>query len=314
MKQRSKKSSRDLSQEGKLVMHETSEAYSRDPVLIPEGLVEVLGKKWTRWTDESREALFNAWIDAKRAVWSESSVPNAVYYCRLLKRYGWPGITPTQLLKKAQADGYSHNSVALLFVRAVGVETDMLGKTEMRRFVRANRKKLSQKEIPLQRVLTQEQVETLISTAMTVAPHLVNFLILGAYAGLRKSELLALRWSDVNYNEERIVVQKGKGDKTRVIPVPRKILDRLVNNHTHKVVAYKTRISRDPVYFLERIREITGIDFTPHDLRRFCLTFYSTILTPDALQRIAGHSSFDTTMRYILFNEKEALRRLKEKL
>ena len=36
------------------------------------------------------------------------------------------------------------------------------------------------------------------------------------YTGLRRSELVALRWSDINFEDMTITVRHGKGDKERV--------------------------------------------------------------------------------------------------
>ena len=37
------------------------------------------------------------------------------------------------------------------------------------------------------------------------------------YAGLRRSELIALRWTDINFEDLTITVRHGKGDKERVV-------------------------------------------------------------------------------------------------
>ena len=39
------------------------------------------------------------------------------------------------------------------------------------------------------------------------------------YAGLRRSELIALRWSDINVEDMTISVRHGKGDKERVVAI-----------------------------------------------------------------------------------------------
>ncbi|MDE2819061.1 MAG: tyrosine-type recombinase/integrase [Chloroflexota bacterium] len=39
------------------------------------------------------------------------------------------------------------------------------------------------------------------------------------YADLRRSELIALRWSDINFEDMTITVRRGKGDKERVVAI-----------------------------------------------------------------------------------------------
>ncbi len=60
--------------------------------------------------------------------------------------------------------------------------------------------------------------------------------LLGAHAGLRVSEMLALRWDDVDLGRRQITVHKGKGGKPRTVAMSRSLvatLDDLRATHEH---------------------------------------------------------------------------------
>jgi integrase len=45
------------------------------------------------------------------------------------------------------------------------------------------------------------------------------------YTGLRKSELLNLKYADVDVDNKTIFVRQGKGNKDRIIPMPQSLTD-----------------------------------------------------------------------------------------
>ena len=48
-------------------------------------------------------------------------------------------------------------------------------------------------------------------------------------SGVRKKELILLKISDIDFEEETITVRKGKGDKSRIIPVSSSLITKLAN-------------------------------------------------------------------------------------
>lgn len=78
------------------------------------------------------------------------------------------------------------------------------------------------KRIPV--VLTVQEVQTLLSQ-MAGTEELLAALLYGS--GLRLREALGLRVKDVDFDRHAIIVRSGKGDKDRVVMLPRALAPRL---------------------------------------------------------------------------------------
>jgi site-specific recombinase XerD len=130
--------------------------------------------------------------------------------------------------------------------------------------------------------------------------------------GIRVSELISLRKSDVDLTNKIIKVHR-KGNKDQTIPLNfemAKLLFKLLNKSTpsgeDKVFLSKNKqgIKANTVYelvkkYLERA-EIHKSKHGPHLLRHTCFTtLLSKNVNPVIIQTLAGHSSFDTTRRYL---------------
>lgn len=78
------------------------------------------------------------------------------------------------------------------------------------------------KRVPV--VLTAQEVQTLLSL-MSGAESLLAALLYGS--GMRLREALGLRVKDVDFDRQAIVVRGGKGDKDRVVMLPKRLVPRL---------------------------------------------------------------------------------------
>lgn len=124
-----------------------------------------------------------------------------------------------------------------------------------------------------------------------------------AMSGLRRAELLALRVRDVK--EGYLFVSRGKGDKDRVAPVPRKvsleILD-YIRDHGLEPSARIFPIGKSRLDDLVKGYALkAGIDdLTPHSLRHY---FATRLLELGAdlrsLQELLAHSDISTTAIYL---------------
>lgn len=136
------------------------------------------------------------------------------------------------------------------------------------------------------------------------------------YAGLRRSEAVALKWSDIDLEAGMLAVRHGKGGKARTIPFAgQKAVDLLqawracIPGYAHVFVAVTKagkNIGPDAPISTETVRRVclASGDFRPHDARRTLLTNLLTSGTPlpDA-QFIAGHARGDTTMQYAIIKD-----------
>lgn len=146
-------------------------------------------------------------------------------------------------------------------------------------------------------------------------------LMLGAYAGLRRAEIAALRWSDVGAGFLRV---RGKGGRERVVPLHARLVPALGYELEHRQAGRLTPGHRygDPhspfVFPGQGCGHITPgavgkilarmIDMPGHSLRhRFATRAYAGTHDLRAVQELLGHSRPETTAIYTLVPD-DALR------
>lgn len=148
--------------------------------------------------------------------------------------------------------------------------------------------------------LTVAQLEQLLSTP---GPHLLAWQI-AAYAGLRRGELLALRWDDVMEDDELIVVRQGKGRKDRLIPIPPTLAQALRQARPQAQGARVLMVSKDAITkAFQAHLEAAGLAdgrTTLHTLRHS----YATHLVQGgahiaSVRELLGHRDLATTLIYI---------------
>lgn len=201
------------------------------------------------------------------------------------------------------------------------------------------------------RGLSVEQARTLLERARSDRLHALY--VLAVYLGLRRGELLGLRWSNVDLKQEFLQVthtlQRVDGElrfqppKTRTsrrtVPLPRPCIDAL---KAHKVAQDRERLATGPKWCDEdmvfastigtpiepdnlsrrwcKVRKVFG-EPAPrfHDMRHTCV---SLLLAdggpPHVVQQIVGHSAIDVTMTIYahasLDEKRTVLARLGERL
>jgi site-specific recombinase XerD len=133
------------------------------------------------------------------------------------------------------------------------------------------------------------------------------------FAGLRKQELLSLKYTDVDIENLSIFVREGKGKKDRVIPMSFTLAQTL-----KRYVEYRKKLNRTcPEFFASstcnrgfmdsglkllvlQLRQASGIRFTIHQLRH---TFATLMLEGGcdiySLSKMMGHSDINTTTIYL---------------
>lgn len=133
------------------------------------------------------------------------------------------------------------------------------------------------------------------------------------YTGIRKGELLNLKYTDVDVENLSIFIRQGKGSKDRVIPINYRLAESLQKYLEVRNKAYKTC----PEFFtsythdmgltesglkrlVARINKTSGIKFHIHKLRH---TFATLMLEGGcdiySLSKMMGHSDIKTTTIYL---------------
>lgn len=122
---------------------------------------------------------------------------------------------------------------------------------------------------------------------------------LGAYAGLRVSEIAALHGRDVHFDRGLVVVRQGKGGRDREVPLALELRAMLGGVTTGRLFpeASGGMVS-------DRIRSHfrrLGIDARPHDLRASFATQLARRANGNvvAVAKLMGHESTATTERYM---------------
>jgi len=130
-----------------------------------------------------------------------------------------------------------------------------------------------------------------------------------AHAGLRKSEVINLRLSDLDLNGKRLRVQSGKGDRDRVIPMTDQLVALLQAYlavrepaSTDHLLIYKGAAVKDHLIpdRLQRFGILAHIEpLTPHRLRHTLATFLVNHGMPiTSLQKFLGHQDINKTLIY----------------
>jgi len=133
------------------------------------------------------------------------------------------------------------------------------------------------------------------------------------FAGLRKQELLNLKYTDIDLENLTIFVRNGKGGKDRLIPITPKLAESL-----RLYLVERTKLNKtNPEFFssmfqnigysdtglrrlVQMMKEASGIPFTLHKLRH---TFATLMLEGGcdiySLSKMMGHSDIQTTTIYL---------------
>jgi integrase/recombinase XerD len=134
--------------------------------------------------------------------------------------------------------------------------------------------------------------------------------------GLRVSELISLKLSDLHFQEDYISII-GKGDKQRLIPIgqsAKRLINNYIEHHRQKIKIKKnnedmlflskrgTSITRQMVFYIMKdLAELAGIkkQLSPHTFRHsFATHLVEGGADLRAVQEMLGHESITTTEIY----------------
>jgi integrase len=156
------------------------------------------------------------------------------------------------------------------------------------------------------RILTEEEEVRLLEAVRTghKAKHLEAIILTALHTGMRKGEILNLKWSNVDFKNGVITVEKTKNDEIRKIPMNKKLTETLEG--AKKVSKGDYVFSENGKPYLDvktgwwtalENAKIEGFRF--HDLRH---TFGSRLGMKGAdiktIQELMGHKDIKMTMRY----------------
>ena len=172
----------------------------------------------------------------------------------------------------------------------------------------------------LPRCLTEHQLQTLISQVhcypwQTSLQHFRNVAIIYTFlfTGIRLSELLNLKVTHVNFEEQTFFIERGKGKKDRYVPLHPKLIPVLKAYQRKRTEVLSPaeyfftsarspkRLTEKNLYaIVQKLVKACGFKFTPHQLRHtFARVSIENGLGLFLLKEILGHSSVSTSEIYL---------------
>ena len=126
--------------------------------------------------------------------------------------------------------------------------------------------------------------------------------------GARVSEFVSLKVSDLFFDEQMILIEKGKGGKSRYVPVLPELAQELKTHLGSRQTGYIFESNRHTKFTARRIQQIVketaeqaGIKkkVHPHLLRHTVATLLLEKGMPlEQIQKFLGHSKIETTQIY----------------
>jgi len=178
------------------------------------------------------------------------------------------------------------------------VEWGMLAENPFDKGKSLNRRENNQRT----RVLSEEEAMRLIDKA---ADHLKPIIKCALWTGMRRKEVLSLKWQQVK--DGLIHLVKTKTDRDRVVPVTTDLhnlfgyLRNAEGYHPEHVFTFRGQPVKDVKSAFAKAKEEAKIkDFTFHDLRyTYATNFLRRGGDVATLSKILGHTTLQMTMRYV---------------
>ncbi len=172
------------------------------------------------------------------------------------------------------------------------------------------------KKLPV--VLSRKEVKRLINVTKNPKHKLIIQLMYGC--GLRLSEVVKLKISDIDIDRGMLTVRSGKGKKDRQIPIPKSLIEDLESSFSRKKYLFEGRkghLSQRSVYkIIKKASKKAKIrkNVSPHTLRH---SFATHLLESGTdiryIQKLLGHSKLQTTQIYTKVS-KSSLQKIKSPL
>jgi site-specific recombinase XerD len=170
----------------------------------------------------------------------------------------------------------------------------------------------SKRENKLPKVLSREDIQKMILATKNLNHRLI--IQIGYAAGLRISEIVNLKWEEIDFDREIIHLKRAKGKKDRVVMLSKKVKENLINldlkkdGHVFKTNRGKKYSQRAIQKILENASKKAGIKkkVTPHMLRH---SFATHLLEQGTdiryIKDLLGHSNIETTLIYTKVSNKD---------
>jgi site-specific recombinase XerD len=188
-------------------------------------------------------------------------------------------------------------------------------------FLENLRKLKPKRHLPPKRTVVNElELGRLIEACTTVLDK--TLVIVLSQTGLRASECAALKIRDINFEQQTLTVQVGKGGKRRFVGLSLETLKTVQHYLGSRISmpeqslflnAFNLPLDRNGIRMrLDKLSRVTGIKVNAHSLRRAFVTINANKGRPLQMLQIAcGHSDINTTRSYCMTTEQEVIDAMK---
>ncbi|MCI0485012.1 MAG: site-specific integrase [Blastocatellia bacterium] len=161
-------------------------------------------------------------------------------------------------------------------------------------------------EVRRTRYLLPEEEERLMAEFTGKRAHLRLIVAVALNTGMRKSEILKLKRSDLDFIRGEILVTETKNGEDRIVPMNERLRGELLShlaNHSSEYVFVNPKTGRPRValqHAFESARDKAGlVDFRFHDLRHTAATRMNEAgIDPYTIAAILGHKQIEMTASY----------------
>lgn len=152
------------------------------------------------------------------------------------------------------------------------------------------------------RFLEREEINKLLDNA---DGYVKNIIIVAINTGIRRGEILKLKWRDIDLNNSMIYLNDTKNSESRQVPINNAVRTALIKTEKHKDSPYIfCKPTGQPRFdirksFLQAQKKSGIMNFRFHDLRH---TFASQLVMSgidlNTVRELLGHKSIQMTLRY----------------
>jgi integrase len=175
---------------------------------------------------------------------------------------------------------------------------------------------LKEEEHPV-RSLTIQEEERLLNFCRTsshpVYSLMPDVIVVGMHTGMRLSELLELKWTQIDFLSATITLGKTKAKKVRLLPINRIVNETLLKLNQESYDEYVFPIDRSGdledvkdrfKYHWQEMCKKVGLKVRIHDLRAtFATRLDQKGVGAFTIKALLGHSTMEVTKRYIGVDE-----------
>jgi len=148
-----------------------------------------------------------------------------------------------------------------------------------------------------------------------------DYLILLLFTGLRPSEGLSLKWSNIDFKNELLTIQDTKNREDHTLPLTQHIINLLQARKVESEGDYifpgydpdKALVS--PNRQVKKVIKDSGVQFLLHDLRRTFATYADSLgIQHNTIKRLMNHKNKDVTSAHYIHQSIETLRKPMNKI